>query len=90
MGKQKVSDFNQAVCRGSHPDVSEPCPHLAEMDEDTGNETVDRLARVESKILGALNRQTDYKCGLCGCPLRNLGATNYAPDDCPRLEVHDR
>lgn len=90
MGKQKVSDFNQAVCRGSHPDVDGPCPHLAEMDEDTGHGTVDRLARFEEKLLSAVKRQKQYKCGLCGCPLANLGATNYAPDDCPRIEEHDR
>lgn len=90
MAKQAVSDFDQDVCRGDHPDTDGPCPELARVDEDTGHGNVDLLSRVEGAALEAATGEEQYKCGLCGCPLANLGAFNRAPEDCPRIQLHDQ
>lgn len=34
--------------------------------------------------------ETDFKCGLCGCPLVNLALTDQAPEGCPRLDNHNK
>lgn len=90
MAKRQVRDFDQSVCHGDHPEVDGPCPARAEADEDTGNAGIDKLARIETAAIEAATGRQQFKCGKCGCPLANLGATNRAPDDCPRFDLHDR
>lgn len=93
MGKTSVEQFDPDVCMGRRRDVDGRCPHLEDIDADTGRGVVDRLARVESAAMRATgvaqNRdESEFKCGACGCPLVNLHLTDFAPDNCPRLDKH--
>lgn len=89
MSKTRVDDFDQAVCRGTHPDVETACPHLVGGRDETGRAVVDRLARLETKALEAATGVEQFKCEHCGCPLANLEGMNLAPDECPRLQMHN-
>lgn len=89
MPKTAVADFDPDVCTGDRADVSGPCPELADMDESTGNGMVDKLSRVEGAAIEAATGEQQQKCGMCGCPLANLGAFNRAPEGCPRVDKHD-
>jgi len=80
MGKTKVSDFDPAKCAG--------CPHRVREGDTQAGGVIDSLADLENAILGGATGEEQYKCGLCGCPLKNLEATNLAPDSCPRLVEH--
>lgn len=88
MDKVRVRDFDPTVCMGQHPDYDGPCPHLEANDADTGHGVVDRLRRLETSALNAITDVQDGACGMCGCPLVNLGALDFAPGNCPRLEGH--
>lgn len=89
MAKVAVSSFDARVCRGERADVDGPCPFLAEAGEDTGNASVDRLARIEEAAAELVTGEQGMVCGSCGCPLRNLGAFNLVPQDCPRIPEHN-
>lgn len=89
MGKTRVSDFDRSICDGDHDAVSGACPHRVAGDADTGRGGIDALAAIETRIAEAVTGDEAAKCGLCGCPLLNLGAVNVAPDNCPRLHLHD-
>lgn len=94
MSKTQVSDFDPDVCMGTRDDVDGPCPHRAGIGEDTGHGAVDRLARIEGAVMDATGiaadkDESDFKCGMCSCPLVNLGLTNMAPKGCPRLAQHN-
>lgn len=88
MGKTRVRDFDQGVCAGEHPAVTGACPHRVRADEQRDGDAVDTLAWVETRILETATGDEQFSCGLCGCPLANLGAFNMAPDDCPRIAQH--
>jgi hypothetical protein len=88
MSKIRVNDFDQAICRGTHPYVDTPCPQLVVGQEKTGRTVVDRLARLETKALEAVSGTEQFKCEYCGCPLANLDGMNLAPDECPRVHLH--
>ncbi|QAU14496.1 hypothetical protein EKH57_17600 (plasmid) [Halorubrum sp. BOL3-1] len=90
MSKTRVDDLDQAICRGTHPDVETPCPHLVNGQDETGRTVVDRLARLETKALEAATGAEQFKCEHCGCPLANLEKVNLVPDACPRLQIHDK
>ena len=90
MAKTRVDDFDRDVCLGAHPDVDGPCPHLAATDRRTGRSVIDRLAHVETTVLEAVTGTEQFACDICSCPLPNLGAMGVVPDDCVRLEQHDR
>lgn len=79
-GKTAVSNFDQSACEG--------CEHRAEPGEDTGNGLIDTLADAETGGLSAATGEDQHKCGLCGCPLKNLELFNRAPAGCPRLAAH--
>lgn len=79
-GKTAVSNFDQSACEG--------CEHRAEPGEDTGNGLIDTLADAETGGLSAATGEDQHKCGLCGCPLKNLELFNRAPAGCPRLAEH--
>ncbi len=90
MSKTRVDDFDQAVCRGTHPDVDTACPHLAAGQDETGRAVVDTLARLETRVLEAATGREQFKCDHCGCPLANLEGMNLVPDGCPRIHLHDK
>lgn len=89
MVKRRVADFDQAVCKGEAPGVFGPCSHLETRGGSTGRAVIDALADVEGRALEAVTGERQFKCGMCGCPLANLGATDMAPEGCPRLSRHD-
>lgn len=78
MGKTKVSDFDPEVCEG--------CPFR---EQEGGEGLINSLADLENSLIGGATGEQQYKCGLCGCPLKNLEVTNLAPDECPRLSEHN-
>lgn len=80
MSKVPVRDFDQSACEG--------CPHRVGGSESTGRPLVDALASVETGVLGGATGEEQAKCGLCGCPLKNLELFNRAPVDCPRVGEH--
>lgn len=93
MGKTSVENFDTDVCMGNRADVDGPCPRREAIDAETGNGAVDTLARIEGKAMDAVGMgeegdETQFKCGMCSCPLVNLDLTNMAPVKCPRLEKH--
>lgn len=88
MGKQSVPDFSPDVCHGEAPEVAGICPQRVYGQESTGRPIIDTLARMETWVLEVVTGEDQYKCGICGCPLTNLDATDKAPDSCPRLEHH--
>lgn len=93
MAKTSVRDFDTDVCMGERDDVDGPCPERVPVDADTGRGAVDGLARIEKSAMDAMGvgeegDYTDFKCGCCGCPLANLGLTDQAPVECPRLDKH--
>jgi len=90
MGKTSVTDFDQAVCNGDVEGETGPCPERVGGGESTGRGGIDRLARVETEAIEAVTGDEQFKCGLCGCPLVNLEAFGVAPENCPRIEKHDR
>ena len=67
---------NHLFGHGFDRSACQSCPHL--VDGATGGSILDRLA----------NAIDDQKCGLCGCPLKNLAATSAPPESCPRLDAH--
>jgi len=79
-GKTAVTDFDESACEG--------CEHRVEPGEPTGNGVVDTLADIETGGLSAATGEDQHKCGLCGCPLKNLALFNRAPNSCPRLAEH--
>lgn len=80
MSKVPVRDFDQNACEG--------CPHRAGGREDTGRTIIDALASAETRGLEAATGEEQSKCGLCGCPLKNLELFGRAPATCPRLGDH--
>lgn len=78
--KVRVNNFDESNCEG--------CPHRVEGGENTGNGAVDRLASAQTRALSAAKGRTEYKCGLCGCPLFNLALFGSVPVNCPRIEDH--
>lgn len=95
MSKVSVTNFDSDVCMGDRADVDGPCPRRVPIDEDTGRRVIDGLARIEGRALNAVRGgdaqdESDFKCGCCGCPLVNLELANVAPEDCPRLESHNK
>lgn len=93
MSKTSVRDFDPDACMGEHAETSGPCPRRARIDEDTGQGIADRLSRMEGKAMDAVGigddgDKTDFKCGMCSCPLVNLELTDMAPQGCPRLDKH--
>jgi hypothetical protein len=93
MAKRSVRDFDTDVCMGQHPDYNNPCPHRVPVDADTGHGVTDRLSQIEGAAMDAMGigedgDYTDFKCGMCACPLANLGLTNMAPTNCPRIQDH--
>lgn len=90
MGKATVSNFDQRICTGEHPDVDGACPHLQTGDDDADGGLVSRLARAETKAIETATGDEPGRCGLCHCPLPNLELTARAPVECPRINLHDR
>lgn len=90
MGKRRVSDFDPSVCLGEHPAATGPCPHLVPIDADTGRPIIDRLRRAEAATVGRITDMSDGACGMCSCPLKNLAVLDMAPDECPRIHLHDQ
>lgn len=88
MAKVRVADFDQDACYGRRAGVDGECPHLEDVDADTGRRIIDGLASVEGRALEAATGDEQHKCGLCSCPLANLAATDVAPESCPRLDKH--
>jgi len=79
-GKIPVSDMD--------PDACEGCPYRTTTDESTGRGVIDTAARLEGEVLERATGDTQYKCGLCGCPLTNLALFNRVPASCPRTAAH--
>lgn len=95
MSKVSVTNFDTDICMGTRADVNGECPKRVPIEEDTGRPVVDRLARAERAAINVVSAtdgedETDFKCGCCGCPLVNLELTGQAPEDCPRLALHDQ
>lgn len=80
MEKIAVTSFNQETCAG--------CPHRVSGGESTGRPLIDALASIETGVLSGATGEKQAKCGLCGCPLKNLELFNRAPVDCPRVGEH--
>jgi hypothetical protein len=80
MSKVPVRDFDQGACEG--------CPHRVNPGDSTGRPLIDKLANAESKVLKRSSGEDQHKCGLCGCPLKNLELFGRAPEACPRLDRH--
>lgn len=90
MGKVNVADFKTEVCMGEDARFDGPCPHRMPVGEDNDKAVVDTLARAEGAALNVLSRAngespSDFKCGMCSCPLVNLAVADVAPANCPRL-----
>ena len=79
-GKTDAPGFDQSICDG--------CPHRVRGDENTGRTAIDAAALGETKVLEAITGEKQYKCGLCGCPLKNLELFGKVPTNCPRLREH--
>lgn len=90
MSKNRVNNFDQNICGGTHPDVETACPHLVSGRDRTGRAVVDRLARLETKTIETVSGAEQFKCDHCGCPLVNLEKMNLVPDGCPRENLHDK
>lgn len=93
MSKVSVRNFDTDVCMGQRGDFDSPCPKRVPVDADTGRGVVDGLSRIEGQAMNAVGigedgDYTDFKCGMCSCPLVNLALTDLAPEGCPRLASH--